>query len=215
MIFFAHQKSWWKLVRCSAVVVLSRVSSLMLPLGVTRVSCPLSLVPVGDLSISADRLSEKKSPNDFALWKASKPGEPSWDSPWGKVRLHSSRRRVIWLTSDRTSTLVTHSFFDLTDALLIVSVPFNVPTGTTRLAHWMLGHGWIYPGRVHGHPRWRVWSAIPSSWQRTRSVWGAKEKSFSSELKIQRRQAPKQKVCSESIQTYCTLTMVICQSKNP
>lgn len=43
------------------------------------------LFAAGDLSISADRLSEKKSPNDFALWKASKPGEPSWDSPWGKV----------------------------------------------------------------------------------------------------------------------------------
>ncbi|XP_005947154.1 cysteine--tRNA ligase, cytoplasmic isoform X2 [Haplochromis burtoni] len=40
----------------------------------------------GDLSISAERLSEKKSPNDFALWKASKPGEPSWGSPWGKGR---------------------------------------------------------------------------------------------------------------------------------
>uniref|UniRef100_A0A7N6B094 Cysteine--tRNA ligase, cytoplasmic n=1 Tax=Anabas testudineus TaxID=64144 RepID=A0A7N6B094_ANATE len=40
----------------------------------------------GDLSISADRLSEKKSQNDFALWKTSKPGEPSWDSPWGKGR---------------------------------------------------------------------------------------------------------------------------------
>lgn len=40
---------------------------------------------VGDLSISADRLSEKRSQNDFALWKASKPGEPSWESPWGKV----------------------------------------------------------------------------------------------------------------------------------
>ncbi|XP_059831537.1 cysteine--tRNA ligase, cytoplasmic isoform X1 [Hypanus sabinus] len=40
----------------------------------------------GDLSISAERLSEKRSPNDFALWKASKPGEPSWDSPWGKGR---------------------------------------------------------------------------------------------------------------------------------
>ena len=23
---------------------------------------------------------------DFALWKAAKPGEPSWDSPWGKGR---------------------------------------------------------------------------------------------------------------------------------
>ncbi|WP_353683318.1 cysteine--tRNA ligase [Thermodesulfovibrio sp. 3907-1M] len=28
----------------------------------------------------------KKSPLDFALWKASKPGEPWWDSPWGKGR---------------------------------------------------------------------------------------------------------------------------------
>ena len=28
----------------------------------------------------------KRNPMDFALWKASKPGEPSWDSPWGKGR---------------------------------------------------------------------------------------------------------------------------------
>ena len=29
---------------------------------------------------------EKKSPVDFALWKAAKPGEPSWTSPWGEGR---------------------------------------------------------------------------------------------------------------------------------
>ncbi|XP_032494714.1 cysteine--tRNA ligase, cytoplasmic isoform X1 [Phocoena sinus] len=40
----------------------------------------------GDLSVSAERLSEKRSPSDFALWKASKPGEPSWPCPWGKGR---------------------------------------------------------------------------------------------------------------------------------
>ena len=28
----------------------------------------------------------KRDPLDFALWKASKPGEPSWDSPWGAGR---------------------------------------------------------------------------------------------------------------------------------
>jgi cysteinyl-tRNA synthetase len=28
----------------------------------------------------------KRDPLDFALWKASKPGEPAWDSPWGKGR---------------------------------------------------------------------------------------------------------------------------------
>jgi cysteinyl-tRNA synthetase len=28
----------------------------------------------------------KRNPEDFALWKATKPGEDSWDSPWGKGR---------------------------------------------------------------------------------------------------------------------------------
>lgn len=30
--------------------------------------------------------SEKRSKADFALWKSSKPGEPSWPSPWGEGR---------------------------------------------------------------------------------------------------------------------------------
>ena len=30
--------------------------------------------------------SRKKDPMDFALWKSAKPGEPAWDSPWGKGR---------------------------------------------------------------------------------------------------------------------------------
>ncbi len=29
---------------------------------------------------------EKRDPADFALWKAAKPGEPAWDSPWGRGR---------------------------------------------------------------------------------------------------------------------------------
>ncbi len=29
---------------------------------------------------------KKREPMDFALWKASKPGEPAWDSPWGPGR---------------------------------------------------------------------------------------------------------------------------------
>ncbi|PMP78544.1 MAG: cysteine--tRNA ligase, partial [Chloroflexus aggregans] len=28
----------------------------------------------------------KESPADFALWKAARPGEPAWDSPWGPGR---------------------------------------------------------------------------------------------------------------------------------
>ncbi|KJE97474.1 cysteinyl-tRNA synthetase [Capsaspora owczarzaki ATCC 30864] len=39
----------------------------------------------GELS-ATDAGSDKKHPNDFALWKKSKAGEPAWDSPWGKGR---------------------------------------------------------------------------------------------------------------------------------
>ncbi len=35
---------------------------------------------------SADAVPGKRHPADFALWKAVKPGEPSWDSPWGPGR---------------------------------------------------------------------------------------------------------------------------------
>jgi len=30
--------------------------------------------------------SAKRDPLDFVLWKSAKPGEPQWDSPWGKGR---------------------------------------------------------------------------------------------------------------------------------
>ena len=33
-----------------------------------------------------DKWPEKRSQTDFALWKASRPGEPSWPSPWGRGR---------------------------------------------------------------------------------------------------------------------------------
>lgn len=41
----------------------------------------------GEGALSKDvNTSFKKSSGDFALWKASKPGEPAWDSPWGPGR---------------------------------------------------------------------------------------------------------------------------------
>jgi cysteinyl-tRNA synthetase len=33
-----------------------------------------------------ETVDRKRSPADFALWKSAKPGEPAWDSPWGKGR---------------------------------------------------------------------------------------------------------------------------------
>lgn len=40
----------------------------------------------GEGDLSGDKDSEKRSKNDFALWKNSKAGEPSWTSPWGEGR---------------------------------------------------------------------------------------------------------------------------------
>ncbi|OJJ48451.1 hypothetical protein ASPZODRAFT_61591 [Penicilliopsis zonata CBS 506.65] len=43
------------------------------------------LVSEGEGALTA-KVTEKRSPSDFALWKASKPGEPRWTSAWGKGR---------------------------------------------------------------------------------------------------------------------------------
>lgn len=63
----------------------------------------LSHQPLDDLESGA-RIAvgeEKEDPMDFALWKAAKPGEPSWPSPWsdGRPGWHiecSAMARGIW-----------------------------------------------------------------------------------------------------------------------
>ncbi len=48
----------------------------------------LSHQPLEDLEAGARIMvgEVKKDPMDFALWKAAKPGEPYWESPWGQGR---------------------------------------------------------------------------------------------------------------------------------
>jgi cysteinyl-tRNA synthetase len=48
----------------------------------------LSRRKVEDLraGVRVDVDEDKRHPVDFALWKAAKPGEPAWDSPWGPGR---------------------------------------------------------------------------------------------------------------------------------
>ena len=43
---------------------------------------------INDLMVGAriEENEDKRDPLDFALWKAAKPGEPSWPSPWGEGR---------------------------------------------------------------------------------------------------------------------------------
>ena len=42
---------------------------------------------IDDMLASPDSAAqEKRDPRDFAMWKAAKPGEPAWDTPWGRGR---------------------------------------------------------------------------------------------------------------------------------
>jgi cysteinyl-tRNA synthetase len=53
-----------------------------------------------------EAVSRKRSPGDFALWKSAKPGEPAWDSPWGKgrpgwhIECSAMSRRILGETFD-------------------------------------------------------------------------------------------------------------------
>ncbi|MCZ7582505.1 MAG: cysteine--tRNA ligase [Deltaproteobacteria bacterium] len=57
-----------------------------------RVNFPATANSRGETSTTSSPASAstwtnaKKDPLDFVLWKASKPGEPKWDSPWGEGR---------------------------------------------------------------------------------------------------------------------------------
>jgi cysteinyl-tRNA synthetase len=53
---------------------------------------------------SEDAGTGKRHPADFALWKAAKPGEPAWDSPWGPGRpgWHVECSAMAWDTLGET-----------------------------------------------------------------------------------------------------------------
>jgi cysteinyl-tRNA synthetase len=46
----------------------------------------LSRQKLDEVHDSSDASQGKRDPRDFALWKATKPGEPAWDSAWGPGR---------------------------------------------------------------------------------------------------------------------------------
>ncbi len=67
----------------------------------------------------------KRDPLDFALWKAAKPGEPSWDSPWAKAvpaGISSARlcRRSTW-ASRSISTVVAQTWRSLITKTSVLS----------------------------------------------------------------------------------------------
>lgn len=85
-----------------------------------------------------DVVDEKRSPFDFALWKAAKPGEPSWDSPWGPGRPGWHTECVVM------SLRLLGDGFDLHSGGLDLKFPHHeneraqaVALGHTFACHWM------------------------------------------------------------------------------
>jgi cysteinyl-tRNA synthetase len=58
---------------------------------------------------------EKQDPLDFALWKAAKPGEPFWESPWGQGR--PGWHLECSAMSEKYSSLPLGNFFTIRDIL--------------------------------------------------------------------------------------------------
>lgn len=46
----------------------------------------LSNQDIDDLRQPDEGVAGKRDPRDFAMWKATKPGEPDWETPWGRGR---------------------------------------------------------------------------------------------------------------------------------
>lgn len=67
-----------------------------------RSPCPGPVAPLlqtpGPLAGALSTTGDKRNASDFALWKASKEGEPSWESPWGQGRpgWHIECAAMIW-----------------------------------------------------------------------------------------------------------------------
>ena len=89
---------------------------------------------------------EKRSPLDFVLWKKAKPGEPTWESPWGPGRPG-------WHTECVVMSLdLLGDGFDLHGGAIDLIFPHHeneraqaVATGRTFARHWV-HNGWVTVG---------------------------------------------------------------------
>ncbi|MPZ23918.1 MAG: cysteine--tRNA ligase [Dehalococcoidia bacterium] len=89
----------------------------------------------------------KEDAVDFALWKSAKPGEPSWDSPWGKGRpgwhIECSAMAIRYLgeTLDihggGEDLIFPHHENEIAQSEAYTGKPFS---------HWWMHHGWMQLG---------------------------------------------------------------------
>jgi cysteinyl-tRNA synthetase len=90
--------------------------------------------------------TDKRSPLDFVLWKKAKPGEPTWESPWGPGRPG-------WHTECVVMSLdLLGDGFDLHGGGMDLKFPHHeneraqaVASGRTFARHWM-HNGWVMVG---------------------------------------------------------------------
>ncbi len=111
-----------------------------------------SWAPYGELSrqrpddlLAADvhNASGKRDPLDFALWKAAKPGEPSWPTPWG-------RGRPGWhLECSAMSTYYLGSHFDIHGGGVDLLFPHHEnELAQSRAAGDAFARHWLHNGLV-------------------------------------------------------------------
>jgi len=108
----------------------------------------LALQPLESLRAGArvEADEDKRSPLDFALWKKAKPGEPSWESPWGPGRPG-------WHTECVVMSLdLLGDGFELHGGGLDLMFPHHeneraqaVASGREFARHWM-HNGWVTVG---------------------------------------------------------------------
>ena len=91
---------------------------------------------------------KKEHPADFALWKAAKPGEPSWESPWGPGRPGWHIECTAMSTKYLGETLDIHGggidlIFPHHENEIAQSEAY---TGTEPFVRYWLHNGWLYLG---------------------------------------------------------------------
>ncbi len=122
---------------------------------------------------------DKKDPSDFALWKAAKPGEPSWASPvcaGGQDGMRGRPGLQALLLQPLTQSQLSQPIMPSLGVPVYTSptpgVRQSVPVlknvflmcvcWKRRLAHRVLGHGKPHAGAVHGYSHGRGRPGIPS-----------------------------------------------------
>ena len=118
------------------------------------------LLADGEGALSKDATG-KRSAADFVLWKSSKAGEPSWDSPWGDGR-PGWHIECSAMASDKLGKQ-----FDIHSGGIDLAFPHHDNELAQAEAFWSQGHGhqhqWVNYF-IHSKFTWSFVFRLPHSW---------------------------------------------------